>query len=76
MKIWTLIGGICLGLLQTKTISSINEENYLYSNFNEENLNKLCCDPEDIRPAFVVGPPQHRIIVCYDLYDKFHQYLW
>jgi hypothetical protein len=26
MKIWTLIGGSWLGLLQTKTMSNINEE--------------------------------------------------
>jgi hypothetical protein len=26
MKIWKLIGGIWLGLLQTKTMSNINEE--------------------------------------------------
>ncbi len=37
MKIWTLIGGICLGLLQTKTMSMIEEENYLLSDLNEEN---------------------------------------
>jgi hypothetical protein len=26
VKIWTRIGGSCLGLLQTKTMSNINEE--------------------------------------------------
>jgi hypothetical protein len=39
----------------------------------------LCCDQADsgcqavIHPAFVVGPLQHRMIVCCDLYDWFQQ---
>ncbi len=36
MKIWTLIGGSWLGLLQTKTMSNINEEKELLSFINEE----------------------------------------
>jgi hypothetical protein len=38
VKIWTRIGGGCLVLLQTKTISNINEEKYDLSNVNEENI--------------------------------------
>lgn len=44
----------------------INEEKDLLS----RKISKLCSDPRDIHPAFAVGPPQHRMIVCY---DKFQQ---
>jgi hypothetical protein len=36
VKIWTRIGGSCLGLLQTKTMWNINEEKQDLSNINEE----------------------------------------
>jgi hypothetical protein len=37
IQVWTHIGSSCLGLLQTKTMSNINEENYVLShNINEE----------------------------------------
>jgi hypothetical protein len=29
------------------------------------------CDQGDIQPAFARGPLQHRMIVCYDRYDRF-----
>ncbi len=29
----------------------------------------MCYDPADIRLTCTVGPPQHRMIVCYDRYD-------
>jgi hypothetical protein len=32
MKIWSRIGGSCLGLLQTKTMSNNNEEKYVFKN--------------------------------------------
>jgi hypothetical protein len=40
MKIWTRIGGNCLGLLQTKTMSNINEEKQVLSNINGETQSK------------------------------------
>ena len=36
MKIWKLIGGCWLGLLQTKTMSNINEEKELFPYIHEE----------------------------------------
>jgi hypothetical protein len=72
MKIWTCIGGSCLGHLQTKTISTLTKKITL-SNIDEEKQNKLCCNPKDMHPVFAVGSPQHRMIVCYDRYDWFQQ---
>jgi hypothetical protein len=40
MMIWTRIGGSGLSLLQTKTISNMDEEKYVLSNINEEKQSK------------------------------------
>ena len=69
VKIWTLIGGSCLGLLQTKTMSTLTKKKS-FVKYQWRKINKLCCDPRDIHPAFADGPPQHGMIVCY---GKFQQ---
>ena len=68
VKIWTLIGGSCLNLLQTKTMSTLTKKKS-FVKYQWRKINKLCCDPRDIHPAFAVGPPQHRMIVCYEKFQ-------
>jgi hypothetical protein len=76
MKIWTRIGGSCLGFLQTKTMSTLTSKKNHCQLLTKE-INKFCCDQADNHPAFVRGLPQHRMIVCYDRlnhrYDRFQQ---
>jgi hypothetical protein len=69
VKIWTRIGGSCLGLLQTKKMLNINEKKKLLSNINEEN--KASCVVIGGHPAGLMQSvfQLRRMIVCCDLYD-------
>jgi hypothetical protein len=73
VKIGTRIGGSCLGLLQTKTMSNISEEKWDLSNINEEN--KTSCVVIGGHPAGLMQSvfQLRRKMKCCDLDNLFLQ---